>query len=365
VSDELERIGQFRADEPPPSQAITESARANLMALIAAAPSTASPGPRSVSGQTTRPFGRRRHRGVRVVIALGAACAAALVVLALGTGSTSPTSAVAAVLQRLANVAETQSAVDAPRRGQYLYVDSVQANESLAVADGAQCTALVPERRQIWIRSDGAGRLLETTGQASFPTPQDRAVCERINAIPAAGTSDSWFAARCFELGLASKLPRGSFENPATLLREMRKIDGGPKGPREDFVHIGDFLRESDDSPALRAAIYRAAATIPGVRLLGPTTDHLGRRGIGIGYPGHGTISELIFDQRTSALLGEQTVSSATGRASEWAAYRTSKIVAGVPTRPPGPLTPPCVNYGGYNHTGAGGVSIETGAPVK
>jgi hypothetical protein len=176
---------------------------------------------------------------------------------------------------------------------------------------------------------------------------------------------DSWFAPQCLDPGLASRLPRGSFQDPATLLREMRTIDGGPKGPGEDFVHIGDFLRESDDSPALRAAIYRAAATIPGVKLLGPTTDHLGRRGIAIGYPRAGTLSELIFDQRTSALLGEQTVSSATRRVSEWAAYRDSEIVARVPTRPPGPLAPPCVNYGGYTHTGAGGVGIMTGAPVR
>jgi hypothetical protein len=351
MNDDLERIRRYRADEPPASATAIESAREDLMGAIG----------------TTRPwrrFPRAARRAPRALALVAAACVAALVVLALGTGSTSPSSAVAAVLQRLASVAEHQSPVDAPHGGQYLYVDSVQANDSIAGAEGTQCTALVPERRQIWIRSDGAGRLLETTGRASFPTPRDRSICQRIHAMPSAGTSDLWFAPRCFDLGLASRLPRGSFENPATLLREMRKIDGGPPGPAEDFVHVGDFLRESDDSPALRAAIYRAAATIPGVKLLGSKKDHLGRRGVAIGYPGHGAISELIFDPRSSALLGEQVVSLATGRASQWAAYRASKIVDGVPAAPPGRLDPPCVNFGGYDHPAAGGASIMTGAPL-
>jgi hypothetical protein len=333
------------------------------MAAIAAAPAKASSGPKATRRRVTlRPHRRRR---LHVAVALSAACAITLAVLAFGTGSTSPTSAAAAAFQQLAKVAQAQSPVVAPGKGQYLYVDSVQANESLAVANGRQCTALVPERRQVWIRADGAGRLLETTGQASFPTARDRAVCQQIHATPTAGTSDGWFAPRCWSLGFGSKLPRGSFEDPATLLREMRTLDGGPRTPAEDFVHIGDFLRESDDSPALRAAIYRAAATITGVKLLGPTSDHLGRRGIGIGYPGRGVISELIFDPRTSAFLGEQTISTATGRATSWAAYRQSKIVSQVPTIPPGPLAPPCVNYGGYDHPGAGGVSVMTGAPIK
>jgi hypothetical protein len=299
------------------------------------------------------------------MVAVAGVCVVALIALALGTGSTSPTSAGAGVLQRLARVAGQLTPVSAPRHGQYLYVDSVQANASLAVgAGGQQCTALVPERRQIWIGADGAGRLLETSGRASFANAHDRATCERIHAVPVAGTSDAWFAPHCLELGLASGLARGSFEDPATLLREMRRLDGGPRTPAEDFVHVGDFLRESDDSPALRAAIFRAAATIPGVRLLGPTDDHLGRRGIGIGYAAHGYVNELIFDAHSSAFLGEQSVSGATGRATEWAAYRTSKIVNGVPSRPPGPLDPPCVRGGGYDHRAPNGVSIMTGAPL-
>jgi hypothetical protein len=344
MTDELERIRRYRADEPPPAAGVLAAARAELETAIAAHP---------------------RSRRWRLGLTLAAACAAAGAVLAIGTGTSSPTSAVAAVLQRLAHVAERQSPVRAPRHDQYLYVASVQTQESDGIANGQECVTLAPEHRQIWIRADGAGRLLETFGPPTFPTPADRARCARMHATPTAGTSDSWFAPRCLELGLASRLRPGTFENPSTLLAEMRRIDGGPRTAAEDFVHVGDFLRESDASPALRAAIYRAAATIPGVRLLGTTADHLGRRGIGIAFPARGYLSELILDPRTSALLGEQTVSVASGRAGEWAAYRASRIVDRIPARPPAPLGPACVGFGGYVHTFAGGVTITNRTPVR
>jgi hypothetical protein len=43
------------------------------------------------------------------------------------------------------------------------------------------------------------------------------------------------------------------------------KIEGGPPGPAENFTQIGDLLRETDASPALRSALYQVAETIPGV----------------------------------------------------------------------------------------------------
>jgi hypothetical protein len=348
MSDELERIRRYRADEPAASRHTIDSARADLTGAI-----------RSVATPV-----RPRRRAPRAVGLLAAAAIAAVVALALGTGSSAPTPALAATLHHLADVAAQQSPVVAPHTGQYLYVDSVNANDSDAYANGRACIALVPEHRQIWIAANGAGRLLETDGPPTFATPHDHAVCDAMHATPQPGTSDNWFASGCLTIGFADKIPAASMGDPGTLLAELRKLDGGPLTPAEDFVHIGDVLRESDASPALRAAVYRAAATIPGVKLLGPTKDHLGRAGVGIGYPGGGALHELILDPRTSALLGEQTVDTATGRVLDWDAYRTSKIVNGIPVRAPGRLAPPCVNGGGYDHEVGNGVSITTGAPA-
>lgn len=257
------------------------------------------------------------------------------------------------------------SPVDAPRVGQDLYVDSVQANETIDGDTG--CTVLVRERRQIWIGADGAGRLLEKYGRGTFLSASGRKLCQRThsNEPTNGGTSDGWFASRCLELGLASRLT-GDFPDPTILLREMRRIDGGPTGPAEDFVHVGDFLRESDDSPALRFALYRAAERIPDVKLLHSVTDHLGRHGSAVSLNSHGTTSELIFNQHNGAFLGEQTAIAATGQLTGWAAYRTTAIVDRIPGTPPQRLDPPCQPGGaGYVHTTHSGVTVTTGAPPK
>jgi hypothetical protein len=112
-------------------------------------------------------------------------------------------------------------------------------------------------------------------------------------------------------------------------------------------VQVGDLLRESDASPELRAALFKVAAGIPGVKLLGTVTDSDGRSGTAIAFPhnranepspmaspvpapssgdspspspsssvspgpgdgSQGTVlNELIFDPDTSGLLAEQTV---------------------------------------------------------
>jgi len=143
--------------------------------------------------------------------------------------------------------------------------------------------------------------------------------------------------------------------DPRKLLVQMRLADGGPRSAGEDFVHVGDFLRETDARPALRAALYRAAALIPGVRLLGTVRDHLGRSGLGVAYRNH----ELIFNPQTAALMAEQTIGD-----SGWTVYLASHVVNRLPRRSPLPLTPPCIDYGGYiTHTPAG--DVQTGARRK
>ena len=65
---------------------------------------------------------------------------------------------------------------------------------------------------------------------------------------------------------------------------------------------------------------------------------------------------ELIFNQRTAALMAEQTIGGP-----GWTVYLASRVVNQLPRRSPLPLTPPCVNYGGYvSHTPAG--DVQTGA---
>jgi hypothetical protein len=220
----------------------------------------------------------------------------------------------------------------------------------------------VPEHRQIWIGADGSGRLLEHDGQATFPSVADRAACARANLLgtATANTNDNWFAPGCLSIGPVDlqDLPTDPAELRAMLV--ARHIEGGPPGPAEDFVQIGDLLRETDASPALRAAIYKVGATIPGVEVLGPARDHFGRLGIGLAYDHQGGGAELILDPRTSALLGELDT-DASGKLVGWAVYLQSRIVDGLPRRPPAPLRPACVNHGGRTVQEPDGISLTIG----
>jgi hypothetical protein len=141
----------------------------------------------------------------------------------------------------------------------------------------------------------------------------------------------------------------------------MRQIDGGPRTPAEDFVHIGDFLRETDAPPAIRAAIYRAAALIPGIRLLGWVRNYNGKLGLGIAYSHNGQTSKLIFNHKTGELLGEQ-VTDRRGNFSSWAAYLQDRVVNRLPAPSPLPLTPPCVATSGIVHQTRKG-DVMTGMP--
>ena len=295
--------------------------------------------------------------------------ATAGVVLVLGLTTSGPASgpapAVAAVLERLARIAATgPSLVPGPR--QYLYVDSMSSYPSIAVAGGREkaCVSYAVDHRQVWIAANGSGLLRETTGPNTYTSPSDRALCLSMTsqASSAGGTSNLWFAARCFALGPTNDMQALS-TNPRTLLQQMRRIDGGPPGRAEDFVHVGDFLRGTDASPALRAALYRAAALIPGVQLLGLVRDHIGRLGLGVALTNGHVRNELIFDPRTAALLGEQSTGKAPG-SNSWAVYLRSRLVNRVRYPSPVALTPPCDNGAGYAHSVPGGTVI-TGHPTK
>jgi len=112
-------------------------------------------------------------------------------------------------------------------------------------------------------------------------------------------------------------------------------VEGGPPGDAETFTIIGDLLRETYAPPGVRAALYTIASELSGVELVGTTHDHLGRPGTAVAYVAQGLRDELIFDPRTSALLGEQTTVAdpsqvrglAAGAVVEWTSYLRSGVV--------------------------------------
>ncbi len=345
--DELDLVRRFRADEPDAGDDTITAARATLARAIAdATPPVSHPRRRHTTG-----VWRRRGALVTAAVAI-----AVVVVWPFGAGGgPSVSSALATTLNRLAQIAASGPTL-VPHRGQYLYVASASNQETDAIVNGKECVTHAPERRQVWIGADGSGLLRESSGAATFSSIADQSLCQAMpkGAISQPGTSNLWFAPDCFSIGPNNDVNALS-TNPRKLLAQMRRADGGPRSAGEDFVHVGDFLRETDARPALRAALYRAAALIPGVRLLGTVRDHVGRGGLGVAYHTH----ELIFNPRTAALMAEQTIGDP-----GWTVYLASRVVNQLPRRSPLPLTPPCVNDAGHNaHTPAG--DVETGIRPK
>jgi len=327
-----------------------EEIEGQLRRSVAALNPSSSAEPAKPRRRARNAFARRMATRRPVTIATAAVAAAvALAVGLLSSGSAvGPSPALAAVFQHLAQIAANGPSL-VPGPGQYLNVDSISRGASFGgFADGKTCITYGIDHRHVWTAVDGSGLLRDTSGPATFTSPADRALClsKEPKAELSAGASNLWFADGCFQLGPTNDMEALS-TNPRTLLRQMRKLDGGPRTAAEDFVHIGDFLRGTDARPALRAALYRAAALIPGVRLLGTVRDHDGRRGLGVAFTSHGERNELIFNPRTAALLGEQSGGSAPGENS-WSVYLDSRVVSRLPYPSPVPLTSPCHHTMGY-----------------
>ncbi len=101
--------------------------------------------------------------------------------------------------------------------------------------------------------------------------------------------------------------------NPRALLKLIYREDsGGQPADEEAFTTIGDLLRESIAPPEVSAALYRAAALIPGVTVISDAADAIGRPGVGVSYTANGYQQEWIFDKTTLSLLGERDFSNGT-----------------------------------------------------
>jgi hypothetical protein len=347
--DELDLLRRHRDEPAPPSEQMRAAARRSLERVM------------HRDAQVPGGAGRRGGIPSRRRLLVGAAIAAALAVIAIAVGAsvrsgstTQPALAAGPVLQRLARIAAAQPwAVPGPK--QYLYTSSHSLTGSDTVLPGGvYCQLVFQQYRQNWIAANGEGLFREIDGPAHYLSHREAAPCKAAPAQPA-GESDTWAAPGCLSIDPIplGRLPRDPARLRARLL--TGKIEGGPPGPAEAFTQVGDLLRETDAPPALRAALYRAAAGLPGVKSLGPVTDKLGRRGIGLAFDSHGTRHELIFSAMTSALLAEQEVlvgsvrgvHAARGTVLQWSAFTAGRVVDRLPATPPRALAPPCVRGGG------------------
>ena len=338
--DELEQLRSFRADPPVPTPAARAAARARLL----------------------RPA-RRRRPPRRAVLGLAtaavAAAAAIAVVSGLDEGQVTPAPANAReALRRVADVAARRTGPGIPRDDQYFYVASEGTELTVAAptSDPAESYSyLYTKRREIWLSVDRTGLLRQQqvgaprSADPARPRELDQGRAPRRRAAAPAASAMAMEAIHHYFIGdekfTAAQL-RDFDPTPEQLYERLRsRINGRGQSPNgEVFVEIADALRESPQTPQLRATLYRALALVPGVQLLGDVHDRLGRDAIGVAFTEHtGLRQELLLDPETAEVLNEREVvahravrrasARAVGTAVEDVVY-TKRAVTDATTRP-------------------------------
>ncbi|HLT09994.1 MAG TPA: CU044_5270 family protein [Micromonosporaceae bacterium] len=240
-----------------------------------------------------------------VVMALWMVSAATLGVGRFWSGQTEA----GELLERIALVAGSSTDIppaDQIRDDQYIYVETYGGHggvvltfddEGQPIGDGWELVPLEMHTRQIWLSVDGSRPgLLRDTGR-----PRDgEVVLEPHGEVYLNGPT----------LRYLTTLPT----NPDLLLAKiyLETWGAGPNPQQEAFVTIGDLMRESVVPPRLAAALYRAAARIPGTEVVDDAVDALGRHGVAIARTHDGLRTEWIFDRGTLQFLGERTVTTET-----------------------------------------------------
>lgn len=311
--DEIELLRGVGRDVPPPDAAAKQAAR---MALIEVA---------------TEPAARPRLRWPRLVLQrprllIPAVVVPLVVVLALGVVplGNRPDPAAAAALNAVAGVAAALPAAPSDgyrhTKSEGAWLSGISASER---PNGIW--ALVPVTRELWLKPDGSGRLIETRGEPQWFGPADKAawvaagspdlVCcthtdNRFEATPPGADPSRpqvWPGSLYYED--VDILPA----DPSALrqLIDQRAAAGGGLTDYERFTIIGDLLRETVAAPQVRAALYRVAAGLGGVELIGSVTDRAGRTGTAVAMTSEQSSRGLeqrvlIFDPQTSMLLEEQ-----------------------------------------------------------
>jgi hypothetical protein len=181
------------------------------------------------------------------------------------------------------------------RDDQFLYIASKVASTYPKTVDDK--TTVVSEKlhsRQVWQSPDGRNGWLIEPGNTS----EDGITLAGPNPLSSA-------------YHRLAQLPT----EPGALLRKIYQesdANRDPEVPRDQaaFVAIGDLLTESYPPANLTAALYKAAAEIPGVVAVDDAVDAVGRHGVAIARLDEqsGQRTEWIFDKKTYAFLGERSV---------------------------------------------------------
>lgn len=347
--DDLQLLREMRSDIGSAPPATLARGRNKLMARIG---STSRPETRTSTHApaTVSPIRFRR----RVLLASAAAAllvggiVAADVVL---PGQSGATAEAAEVLNNAAAATiRTSDPVVGP--GQYLKIETTAVYSASSVAaDGTQVAWLDKTGGQVYVPADRNGTWIwnrEDRVPTTFFGEASKAAAAKMQKSLAKDPGPSLVGVQRapggafygseqtvvngIPLTKVSSLPK----DPRALLDfiQDRTKGAGPSPEMEALITIADTLRTGVIPADVRAALYKAAALIPGVTVVDKQATLNGKTGVAIGIqsPDGGARQEIIIDPATGLMIGERDVSlKATadfpaGTATAWTAVQTSVV---------------------------------------
>ncbi|MFF4262933.1 CU044_5270 family protein [Streptomyces virginiae] len=282
-------------------------------------PTPAPAGP-ARAGRTRSPFSRRAFFVPAAAFALAGALAAGFLsyvdrgaadgpgsTMATGPALTTPIGAAdpqgtPQLLDRISLASSAASASGpAVRADQFIYIGSRTANTYVkTVGDKSTLVSEELHMRHQWNSPDGTKGWLIEPGNTG---PE---------GVTLAGRDEKGNVPTPYLNAPTYNYLAGLPTDPDVLLKRIyQETEGHGRGPdQEAFTTIGDLLRGSYPPAELTAALYKAAAKIPGVVTVDDAVDAAGRSGIAVARLDEhsGQREEWIFDRQTLAFLGERSV---------------------------------------------------------
>ncbi|MDX3760042.1 CU044_5270 family protein [Streptomyces mirabilis] len=213
-------------------------------------------------------------------------------VVRIEPGSTAQLASTVEHIAAAASASETPE----PGPGQYIYIKSKVSYLSVSHTDADESKTLVEPLhiREVWNSPDGKQGWLDEPGYQ----PKGGVTLNTDVESSLGGPSYDYL----------KTLPT----DPDALLKKIYKeTKGQGNSPdQQAFTTVGDLLNEELAPAKLNAALYRAAAKIPGVVVVEHAKDAAGREGIALAHVDQksGDRTEWIFDPKTYAYLGSRAV---------------------------------------------------------
>ncbi|MEV0626494.1 CU044_5270 family protein [Nonomuraea wenchangensis] len=306
---EMTQLERLRSEIPRPDLADLRAQEERLLAAIA------DPAPvRRLERAGMRP---RTVRRLRLSFAAGlaaAAVAAGVVVVAVDSEPGAPPTL--HMMPVKAEMVLTRAAENAtmfpelhPKPGQFLVFES-QTMDTV----GGSSTFLARSKRKVWlpVEGDSTGGFIESEELApsaypGWPLPPEAWENLGHRGPKKLGDFDDRVEYLRTDFAYLSRLPT----EPAKMYQHLYTgLTHGAEADAEAWDRVGDMLAEAYLPAAQRAALFRAAAAIPGVTTVGKAVDAAGRTGIAAARvnPWLGVRDEYIFDRETYRYLGVRSV---------------------------------------------------------